>query len=563
MAEMAVSFALDHLLPLLSEEATLLKGIHMEFKEIKDELESIQAFLKDADRIEKLTMAVKELKHGGSQNAKWHDPRMASLYIEDADVVGFEGPKTKLIDWLVNGRAERTVISVVGMGGLAKKVFDNKDVVEHFDCHAWITVSQSYTVQGLLRVMLHKFYKQKRENLPQGISEMDRGSLINEVTNFLQQKRNVIVFDDVWNLHFWDEIEFAVIDSKNGSRIFITTRKRDVVEFCKKSSFVEVHELQPLTQEQSLKLFYRKAFLLDHDGCCPQELIDMSFEIVKKCNGLPLAIVAIGGLLSCKEKNAFEWKSYDELPYYLKSCLLYFGMYPEDYEVSTERLIQQWIAEGFVKQEREKTLEEVAKGYLTELIHRSLVQVSSISIDGKAKACHVHDLLHDMILKKFEDLSFCQFISEHDQSSALTGIIRRLSIAINSNDLMGSIEISHVRSLLFFTKEALPEYLVRRIPTKYLLLKVLDFEGSPLSDVPENLGNLIHLKYLSFRGTHVKSLPKSIGGGGIELIKELGKVRELRKLSLNLTNVEEELVSALCSSINEMYWQIIEKIRKK
>ena len=55
--------------------------------------------------------------------------------------MGIESPKGELINWLVEGAAERTVISVVGMGGLgkttlAKKVYDNKKVVERFVCRA-------------------------------------------------------------------------------------------------------------------------------------------------------------------------------------------------------------------------------------------------------------------------------------------------------------------------------------------------------------------------------------------------------------------------------------------
>jgi disease resistance protein RPM1 len=50
MAEIAVSLVIDQLLPLLREEANLLRGVHKEFADIKDELESIQAFLKDADK---------------------------------------------------------------------------------------------------------------------------------------------------------------------------------------------------------------------------------------------------------------------------------------------------------------------------------------------------------------------------------------------------------------------------------------------------------------------------------------------------------------------------------
>lgn len=50
MAEIAVSFAIDHLLPLLREEANLLRGVHKDFADVKDELKSIQAFLNDADK---------------------------------------------------------------------------------------------------------------------------------------------------------------------------------------------------------------------------------------------------------------------------------------------------------------------------------------------------------------------------------------------------------------------------------------------------------------------------------------------------------------------------------
>lgn len=49
MAEIAVSVVTDRLLPLLAEEATLLKGVHTEVEDIKRELLYIQSFLKDAD----------------------------------------------------------------------------------------------------------------------------------------------------------------------------------------------------------------------------------------------------------------------------------------------------------------------------------------------------------------------------------------------------------------------------------------------------------------------------------------------------------------------------------
>ncbi|KAJ1405856.1 P-loop containing nucleoside triphosphate hydrolase [Sesbania bispinosa] len=476
----------------------------------------------------------------------------APTYMDEANpIVGFEAPRAQLIDWLENGKGDRIVISVVGMGGqgkitLVRKIFDSKK-------------------------MLHKFCKYWNESPP---LTTDRGSLIEEVRKYLKEKR-----------------------------ILITTRNLDVAKSCMKSSLVKVHQLQPLTLEKSLELFCKTTFR-DMNGRCPGELVNISSEIVEKCQELQK-----NSRLDVMEK--LLGFSYDDLPYHLKSCFLYFGMYPKDYEVRSKRLIRDWIAEGFVKDQElgKNTLEDVAEGYLTELISGSLVQVSSICIDGKVKACRVHDLLRELILRKCKDLSFCHYASEDDRSISV--LSRRLSIPGTSKDLTRSIESSPIRSLLFFTRrDELPEYLVQRILTKYML-KILDFEGANLKHVPDNLGNLIHLKYLSFKcHTKITSLPKSIGklhnletlitvgtnmnkmpneisklkklrhlqansvslielkdniGGmeslqtlshadideaGVELIRKLGMLKQLRKLSL--WDVRKKHASALCSSINEM-----------
>ncbi|GAU29575.1 hypothetical protein TSUD_153250 [Trifolium subterraneum] len=541
--------------------------------------------------------------------------RKAPFYMKEADVVGFEKPRDKLVDWLVKGRDEFTVVSVVAMGGqgkttLARKVFDSKEVMEHFRGYrVWITVSQQYNIEELLRKLLKELCEQQKVNPPQNIHEMNKESLVDKVRKYLQEKRYVVVFDDVWEKPFWADIKFAMSDDQKGCRILITTRFKDVATSCRESSFVEIHELKGLDDEQSLKLFNKKAF---HDlkEVCPPNLIDISSKIVKKCGGLPLAIVVIGGQLSCKNRDTIiEWykfnenikpklkkdfvintflvPSYHDLSYNLKSCLLYFGMYPEDCEINSERLIRQWIAEGFVKEEEGLTLEEVAEGYLTELIHRSLVQVVSFNIDGRATTCRVHDLVHDMILKKFEDLSFCKNISE-DGQSASDGIVRRLSITTNSNNFMESIVSSQVRSLLVPRPYILHESVVRQITTKYRLLKVFDARLAGEIKVPEDLGSLNHLKYFSIEAaafeTAFTALPKSIGMlenlETLDLVetvfdvpKEICKLRKLRHFlgfKLNLVELKDgiggmtslQTLHTVCLNNNDEDRELIEELGK-
>lgn len=586
-----------------------------------------------------------------NENTILNNLREAPFYIGEAQVVGFEDPRKELVNLLIKGREELTVVSVVGMGGqgkttLAKIVFDSKEVIEYFNFRVWITVSR-HTDEELLRDMLQNIYKQTGED-PCEISEMDRKSLIDKVRDFLQNKRYIILFDEVWNEQLWNDIGFSLIDSKNGSRVLITSRKIDVAVSCKRSSFfLEVHELKPLNHEKSLELFYKKAFF-DLNGLCPENLMNVSSKIVEKCEGLPLAIVAIGGLLSTKERYSHQWErfsenlsseldnnpsihvitkilgfSFHDLPYNLKQCFLYFGIFPGNYEVNTMRLIKQWVAEGFVKEETGKTVEEIAEQYLTELIHRRLVLVSSFSSNSKARSCHVHGLIREMILDKIQDLSFCNFTHDNEDQSVLSLMTRRLTISTSSNTLLSrNVECSNIRSLHVFKNEELPDSFVASIPSKFKLLKVFDFEDVALHHyVPKNLGDLFHLRYLSFRNTKVRNLPGSIGklhnletldirqtmvrelpkeinklqklrhllaydtskgvGYGIQLNDGIGDIvslqtlreveadhggvelitdlERLKKLKmLGLTNVKQEYTEAVCSSINEM--QHLEKL---
>ncbi|KAK2654254.1 hypothetical protein Ddye_014110 [Dipteronia dyeriana] len=182
------------------------------------------------------------------------------------------------------------------------------------------------------------------------------------------------------------------------------------------------HNLRNLRQDESWQLFCKKAF--QHFNA-DEELNILGREMVQKCNDLPLAIIVLGGILSRKRPQEWHvvrdhlWQhlradsieihfllalSFNALPYQLKQCFLYLGLFPEDSEMEIEKLIHLFVAEGFIPEVQNHVMEDVAKDYLDELINRSLVQVGRRSW-GRIQTCRVHDLLRDLAIEKAKELS--------------------------------------------------------------------------------------------------------------------------------------------------------------
>ncbi|KAL3502948.1 hypothetical protein ACH5RR_037397 [Cinchona calisaya] len=147
--------------------------------------------------------------------------------------------------------------------------------------------------------------------------------------------------------------------------------------------------------------------------------------------------------------------SYRHLPDKLKPCFLYFGAFPEDQELTTEKLTWLWIAEGFVRKNQSKSLEDKAMDYLMHLISRSLVMVSKQSSTGRVKTCCIHDLLHEFCLAKAKEERFFQLLQGFDELSGFNEPHnhRRLWIYSKPKHFMGSsLFCPRVRCLLFFNR---------------------------------------------------------------------------------------------------------------
>ncbi|XP_028105898.1 disease resistance protein RPM1-like, partial [Camellia sinensis] len=335
-------------------------------------------------------------------NGGCYDRRGDAPLLEEADLVGIDKPKQQLLDWVIDGDSPLKVISVLGMGGLGKttlvkKVYEDTEVKRHFQNHAWITVSQPFNIKEILKDLIQLLFDELKRPLPQRLETMDDNKMKAVVKEVLQES----------------------------SRVLRTTRIANIASTSCRGFHGNIYEMKPLSPEESWILFCKKTF---QEKDCPRHLIELSERILGRCDGLPLAIVAIAGVLASKDYNRIdEWElvnrslgaevegsdmmkilllSYNDLPYYLKSCFLYLSNFPEDHLIGWMSLIRLWVAEGFVEVKHGKTLEEVAEAYIYELLNRSLIQVAKRGRDGRIQSCRVHDLLREIIVSKSIDQNF-------------------------------------------------------------------------------------------------------------------------------------------------------------
>ncbi|WVZ90783.1 hypothetical protein U9M48_037050, partial [Paspalum notatum var. saurae] len=472
------------------------------------------------------------------------DPRLAAMYNKVKNLVGIDESSGELISMLQTKQGgdkcntKMKIVSVVGVGGLgkttlAKAVYDK--LIGDFQCGAFVPVGRTPDLKKVIQEILICLDKQKYMQfnfaLFNGIHQ-----LINELKVFLlENKRYFIVVDDIWEVQSWDTIKLAIDDDNNcGGRIMVTTRKMEVA-----TKADEVYRLQPLPPKSSRELFYARMSdnQVSYNDDQPDEISD---KILKKCGGIPLAIITMASLLVGKPRDkwlqiykniGFGHKdskeaeneeaentmrilsfSYYDLPAHLRTCLLYLCAFPEDSVIDKHSLIWKWVAEGFVQEKKGTRLIETAEGYFNDLMNKSLIQAveGDDVYDGTIIGCRVHDIVLDFIRSMSHEENFLTIL-DNDQDTPLHNHARRLTYhnrtVQNSNHLD---DMRKVRS--FSTLRCTIESWA--LLSSFTLLRVLDIDCKRADSCPiriEDVGQLLHLRYLNLAGTKIEWAPEGLG----------------------------------------------------
>ncbi|CAA6675119.1 unnamed protein product [Spirodela intermedia] len=460
---------------------------------------------------------------------KHQDLARSSRVIDEETILGTEEYEKHLKSWLKSGQTDvtqskRILISVSGPVGIGKttlvsKVYRSIMIRKSFGCRAWVNVARNYKVEDLLPRIVRELFKGQKREISQHLEIMNPPELKQILKNFLEGRRYIIVLDDMRDQHVWKQkLENYIPDNNCGSRIIMTTQSDDV---------------PALAGEDAFHLFCTNTFKRTDTGKCPPALMEQATNILKLCDGLPLAIVSTGnylGDLNWILNNNVDFDlmksvltlSFNSLLGYLKTCFLYCGIFPDSHLIKRKRLIRLWIAEGFIQDRGRRTVEDVAEDILHELIKQNMLEVQDTNDSGRVRTCKMSAIMRQLIISKSEQEGF--YVVYDDAEKCYEGNSKRLSVKSSNNSIPLSVSaIQSLRSWIHFGSGETP------LESGFKLLRVLDLQGVELKEgLPKAVFNLFNLHYLGLRKTSIKRLLASIK-----------RLVNLQRLDVTFTNIKE------------------------
>ncbi|KAL6592456.1 hypothetical protein ACP70R_049509 [Stipagrostis hirtigluma subsp. patula] len=443
-----------------------------------------------------------------------------------------------LEEWLMSthdGAEKLKVVSIFGFGGIGKTTLANElyhKLGWQFECQAFVRMSQKPDMRRLFISMLSQI------NPRQSPDNWMVHSLISSIRTHLQDKRYLIIVDHLWDLSTWDVIKCALPDGNSHSRIVITTEIEDLaLQSCAYDSNY-VLKMKPLGEVDSRKLFFSSVF--GSNNGCPTELWEVSNAIIRKCGGLPLAIVIIASILASRPGIQEQWDyvnqslgyslvtnptlegmkqvldlCYNNFPQNLKECMLYISIYEENNIIWKRDLVSQWIAEGFISAADGEEKEEISKAYFDELISRKVIQPVEVNDSGEVVSFVVHHMVHNLIMeKKSIEENFVTAIHHSQATTTLADKVRRLSLHFgNAEDAMPptNMRLSQVRTLAYSgVFKCMPSFMEFRL-LQVLILQFLGDKDIITLDLTR-ISELFRLKYLKLASNVTLELQTEMRG---------------------------------------------------
>ncbi|KAF7845227.1 putative disease resistance protein [Senna tora] len=425
------------------------------------------------------------------------------------------------------------IIGLYGMGGVGKTTLlkrINNEFAKRFhgfDVVIWVVVSKDHSTGKIMDVIRKKLHI--AENLWINRSEDER---VAEIYRVMKHKKFVLMLDDIWEQIDLQNLGVPLLEDNNRSKVLFTTRFENV---CDQMQAQKIFKVECLTEKEALDLFCMKVgeeSLNSHP-----KIPKLAQQIVTECQGLPLALITLGAAMAGR-KSLEAWNhaikeitsspsevpgmqdkvfyilkfSFDRLPTAThKKCFLYCALFPEDYKIVVNDLIDLMVGEGFLNDSGSiYDAYNHGKFVLESLKLACLLESDDDIIQGSI--VKMHDVIRDMALwlardedqKKFKVLVEGEAVVAPVMSEPnvdLYKVVDRISI-IEAEANWHIPPCPNLSTLIVRRKTCISNFSNFQCMNR---LKVLDLSRNRrMLEIPSEIGHLIHLEFLNLSRTFIQ-----------------------------------------------------------
>ncbi|XP_062013475.1 putative disease resistance protein RGA3 isoform X1 [Rosa rugosa] len=503
------------------------------------------------------------------RSAEQPERKKSSSFVDISKVFGRDNEKDILISRLLseNSQEEKAllVIPIIGMGGVGKTtltqlVYNDENVKSHFEMRIWVCVSDPFDEIKIAKAITDG----------NGVSNSDElEAVLQCMSKSIEGKKFLLVLDDVWTQNHtkWEQLELPLMQNcGKGSRIIVTTRKEEVAIMM--GATPHMMHLKQLSMQNCLSLFNHIVFL-DRKEDESTVFRAIGEGIVKKCKGLPLAAKTLASLMRYK-KTMKEWQdvldskiwdiegfeqqvfqplflSYHDLAPAVRRCLLYCAAFPKDYVFDKNILIELWMSQDYLHSRGNHEKEVVGQIFFDNLVRRSFFQdLVDDEFDMLTVRCKMHDIVHDFVQSLTEKECVIMELSgaNNKKEPLVSNKLRHFTLmsAPEFPSSMSSQNYKNLRTLTTFNCKI--SAIDLKLISELRCLRTLNLSHNGLQELPQNIGDLIHLRYLDLSfNRSLKKLPTTLGNlfnlqtlrllrcrALKELPKSMGKLINLRHL---------------------------------
>ncbi|EOY13027.1 Nbs-lrr resistance protein [Theobroma cacao] len=496
--------------------------------------------------VDETTQTIKEVYGQGhfSNGLVVDDPSIIRVKLPTPELTGTTTITEKIYQYLMGDGVR--MIGVYGMGGIGKTTI-MKDVHNRllkeakFNKLIWATVSQDFDVRRLQKDIA----SQLKENLPDHENTIVRAAKLSEMLR--KQGSYVLILDDVWSSFSLEDVGILEPTTDNGCKLVLTTRSEEVVRSmgCKKV------QVSCLSMDEAMQLFLSK---VGQDMLLNLTLESIMKLVVEECDGLPLAIVTIAGCMR-GISDPLVWQnalnelrgyirniqdmedkvfgclkfSYDRLEQKDQDCFLCCALYPEDYEIKKEEIVEYWMEQGLVDEMGTRQGMQGSGNSILQKLEENCM------LERVREGTHVkmHDVVRDMALhitrERFLVKAGMQ-LEELPDKEEWSEDLEKVSLMRNSISKipqnMQSPKCQKLTTLLLSNNcfEEIPESFFEHM----LNLKILDLSLNLIGNLPDSISNLENLTALLLRECYK-----------LENLPSLSKIRALKKLNLERTSINK------------------------